>query len=110
MRLTQKHDIMNEFKHMPGYWFVNNERGTLVTANNGEKHGWQMSNVCQPYGFTDEQRIATAKLIAAAPELLDAAQYAIECLERLDTELGQIGDNGDQAYNALKQAIEKATK
>jgi hypothetical protein len=67
-----------------------------------------------PYGtsrgnFPDhEEAKAYADLFAAAPYLLDAARYAVECLERLNTELGQIGDNGDQAYNALKAAISKA--
>jgi len=55
------------------------------------------------YEYTGE---ANAKLIAAAPELLDAAKYAVECLEKLTI---NTGDLGDQAYQSLKDAITKAT-
>jgi len=49
----------------------------------------------------DELEKENAKLFAAAPNLLDAVQYAIECLQKLDN----LGDYGDQALQALEKAI-----
>lgn len=48
---------------------------------------------------------ANAHLIAAAPELLSACEYAFECLSKLTM---NTGDLGDQAYQALESAIKKA--
>jgi len=109
-----------KLKHTPGPWEI-----SWNTFNSGEEHGiyangeldlkgWQIAKVnyfpTMDSHVTEETGKYNAKLIAAAPDLLDSAMYAIECLDRLNEELGQIGDNGDQAYNALKSAIEKATK
>ena len=58
----------------------------------------------------DPERLANAKIIAAAPDLLEACMYAVTCLAKLNIEMGQIGDNGDQALQALEQAIKKATE
>lgn len=105
---------MNEFKHTPGNWEVDKQKSSIVRMNDYLRIE-QIATAenlpeCMSLDDLEAEGNSNAKLIAAAPDLLDAAQYAIECLERLNTELGQIGDNGDQAYNALKQAIEKATK
>lgn len=103
---------MNEFKHMPGYWFVTNDRGTLVTANNGELHNWQMSNVCQPYGFTDEQRLATAKLIATAPEMINALMLISPLVDVFinNTPSGIERIKLCDINILIKNAIDKATK
>lgn len=47
-----------------------------------------------------------ARLIAAAPELLDAARKALNFIENTESELGIQSITG----NALRTAIDKATK
>jgi hypothetical protein len=60
-------------------------------------------------GVNKKEFEANIKLIAAAPELLEAAKWAVLCLDNLAIEMGQIGDSGDQALQALELAIKKAT-
>jgi hypothetical protein len=55
--------------------------------------------------FLYESQIANAKLIAAIPDLLAACKYALKCLHELKI---NTGDGGDQAYQALEQAIKNA--
>jgi hypothetical protein len=114
---------MNDLKITPGPWFIHDETcwnelrekyvGTFDIRTNPEGNPnadslW-IADV-KPYGmrgFTDRETAkANAKLIAAAPDLLDAAQYAIKCIDCL----GDIGDNGNHALQVLKEAINKATK
>ena len=58
-------------------------------------------------GVSESERRANAELIAAAPDLLSAVKYSFHCLNDLEQEMGQIGDAGDQARQALKQAIDQ---
>lgn len=48
---------------------------------------------------------ANAKLLAAAPDLLAACEYALKMLHSLEI---NTGDKGDQAYQAIEDAIKKA--
>jgi len=94
-------------EYTPGYWFVSTSNSSLITANNGELHNWQMNNVCQVYGMPDEQREANAKLIAAAPEMANALKAFICAFNSTDK------DRRSRLLSACNQAkaiIEKATK
>lgn len=86
--------------HTPGPWFIGASLG--IHTNNGMPY---IANV--PTGRGDKQREANARLIAAAPELLAFAKWA----------MGQLcGDSGTgesyweqfQEFRKGKSAIAKA--
>lgn len=67
---------MSQIPHSPGPWFVADHDDFVVAAGNG-------FSICDcapgnPYDVTDAQGVANARLIAAAPELLDALKKAVE--------------------------------
>jgi hypothetical protein len=96
--------------------FINEENkrvGTVNIADGDSIGGNKWIAQVNPYGHdhggdfpTHAEALAYGKLFGAAIDLLDAAQYAVECIELL----GNVGGNGDQALQALKKAINKATK
>ena len=102
MRATpdRKERIMEE-KHTPGPWMVcsekrfNNGAKLIVWTTKGPGHGAvaHVAPYCPPTSGPDlEQKEADARLIAAAPELLEA-------LEKL---LGEVRDNdGDVSFSTL---------
>ncbi|EMH9206351.1 TPA: hypothetical protein ACTYTR_003827 [Klebsiella michiganensis] len=58
---------MQEFKGTPGPWHVSNEGCMLIRDDAG------LSIVAKYVGYTnDEEELANARLISAAPELLEA--------------------------------------
>lgn len=67
---------MQEFKGTPGPWHVSNEGCMLIRDDAG------LSIVAKYVGYTnDEEELANARLIAAAPELLVALQSCVEWLD-----------------------------
>ena len=91
------------YKFTPGPWFITGNMTRYIEARIG---GGLIQEVaaCGPteadngYG---EQQMANARLIAAAPELLEALEYMLETNES--------GDNaGDQARAQARAAIAKA--
>ncbi|EKL0657274.1 hypothetical protein ACF0C8_10115 [Pseudomonas aeruginosa] len=87
-------------KHTPGPWFINgHERYTkYVEARIGG--GWvQEVAACGPTE-NPEQQEANARLIAAAPELLEALQ---SCIQQI-TALCSADDVPDQARAAIAKA------
>lgn len=109
-------------KHAQGEWIysmggtfdvpsvkVKTEYGLLTIANcdtSSLRIAAHIQNVELPDEFDANMDEANARLIAAAPDLLKAAEYAIECLLKM----GNIGDFGDQALQSLESAIKKATQ
>lgn len=92
-----------EFKHTEGPWFVvdnpPNNNGSTDTSIYGGR-GVYVADVYYGYvgseGISKVEAIANAHLIAAAPDLLEALQYALPYLER-----GELG--------MARVAIAKAT-
>ena len=90
--------------HTPGPW-----RLTIYKITEGEKvisYGWSIVDAKSrsvPLHSIDgsKQALANARLIAAAPELLEALQGALESMETGVTSLGVI--------RAARAAIAKAT-
>ena len=75
------------------------EYGVICVMTDRNKDG-------QPQGYSKETIQANAKLIASAPELLNALSFLLNDLDRNDGDL----INRATLINEAKQAINKATK
>lgn len=94
---------MTNAKHTPGPWEY-----TPYTDHIRADHSrhWTIAAMVEMQGCADpsrdivaEEKIANARLIAAAPELLESAKMAVA---------EAVGDGFDDWYVALKEAIAKA--
>ena len=66
---------------------------------------WPVAEVCG----RAEGNEANARLIAAAPELLDAAKLSVLMFKRqAHADIEQHGDDEHEAWSALEKAIDKA--
>jgi hypothetical protein len=107
--------MKTDFKHTPGPWkirFMGSgaiEDGFFVEAKNNNKpelgYGIEimMEDAGDHNGYPLEQRLADAKLIAAAPELLEALIAAKKLAEFQGLET-------TETYNIINSAITKATE
>ena len=97
--------------HTPGPWVVGNQ----TPLNFGVQRGHGMEHLGFVYGpsFPEHSEVgrrslANARLIAAAPELLDALQALVSATERVS-----VGDYSeethDMAVSKARAAIAKAT-
>lgn len=67
-------------QHTPGPWFCKREGYSTVYVEARIGGGWlQEVAACGPTAEGQDQQTANARLIAAAPELLEALQEAIAC-------------------------------
>ncbi len=86
---------MTEVKHTPGPWvWVKDDSGYPVTDLKSEDGGIVMQ-VYESHGGGDMPNKANARLIAAAPDLLEALQVIV-------TDCSQVWSEGE--FPALKQA------
>lgn len=100
---------MNQLKHTPGPWSVFAEEGETVRpgidSESQEEGGAGFSIImygdaedeCGIHGRTDEEAEANARLVAAAPDMLEALRLCV-----------QLQDLG--AVDAARAAIAKATR
>lgn len=92
---------MTEINYTPGPWVYDpNDRDDLIVKAGSSK----VCEVTDNRAFTLQQCQANAKLIAAAPDLLNAAYLAINALKLYTN--GKAVD----AFVKLNDAITKATK
>ncbi len=96
--------MTDETKHTSGPWWIE-ERGDVISiigprencSHNGRKPAWELAKI-DNYVFWDEPETeaedrANARLIAAAPEMLEALKLAkgwLELWESAERELGII--------------------
>jgi hypothetical protein len=66
-------------KHTPGPWSV---RAYQIYADKGTRYGYCLIDCVR--GRTQDELEANTALIAAAPELLEALLYVLDCIERDD--------------------------
>ena len=94
---------MNGAKFTPGPWTV--DESHIDGAINAGKRHVALANFYNCHDeemrVTRDQQKANTQLIAAAPDLLDAAQTALECLE-------EGGFGKAYAEDVLRAAIRKA--
>lgn len=94
-------------KFTPGEWTVEKERANdgdvIVSDRNGRR------SVCAVHNWADGNTEAKARLIAAAPQLLEAVKLAKAEIRYYPGEENKEGDAlVDVAYNACEQAISAA--
>lgn len=102
---------MEDIKRTPGTWHVDGFNLTSVIAKKeGDRH---YEHVCScNFGYHSnesdfELNKANARLIAAAPELLDACQKFIELFQDSDM---RPEDECSELYYIIEAAIKKATE
>ena len=112
------HDLSSSHAHTPGPWRIKQSGFTyfrditiLALDNIGDAvpvAGAFVRNSLHPYGKTDKARAeieANARLIAAAPELLEA----LESITRRFDIIQDLGKGDLLALEKARAAIEKAT-
>jgi len=112
---------MHETRYTPGPWWIE-ERGDVISilgprencSHNGRNPAWEMAKI-DNYVFWDEPETededrANARLICAAPELLEALQLLFESYKSL-ADSGDAGNwriedqpEGKQALAAIERA------
>jgi len=96
--------MSEETQHTPGPWQRPDPNPYAVTTE--FEYDGTHTTVCQmqhgPYGVdTDEERIANARLIAAAPDLLKAAKTALDALNKHE---GIPSEASDKLASAIAKA------
>ena len=92
-------------KHTPGPWLIeaqNSHTGAIATVHNTTDvwvEIWSENWIVT--GMGPEEQSANARLIAAAPDLLEALQRAVDLLARYPKH--------DEAWRQARAAIAKAT-
>lgn len=95
-----------ESKHTPGPWRVGDAGATVFGPKTEAPSPVRIATVTNNAIPSDAQR-ANARLIAAAPELLDACEEAIAEAHRLNEAAGYTVFN-PTAFGMMRQAIAKA--
>lgn len=97
---------MKEFKHTKGPWFINESevcaelKEGIITIAEIARTG---------AGFTRKEEDANAKLIAAAPELLEALKEMMAFYRTIEEDESLITEVDRDRYARAKDAIRKAT-
>lgn len=105
---------MSGVKHTPGTWKIDFSypRGLPggISTMNGGRPVTRFNTFARP---TSPEALANARLIAAAPDLLEALQYAVNTIEAMRPTFSQVKDEGhayhDQVLTTARAAIVKAT-
>lgn len=98
---------MGDTKHTPGPWAVDDhDYGVEVFRAQPMPGGGRGEGVCAVYGW-GAMRDADARLIAAAPELLEALKRALRWFDG-DFPYGHEEAEREGATEAARAAIEKA--
>ncbi len=102
---------MNEVKHTPGPWFVTGSMTKYIEARipSGLIQEVAACGPTEADGGYGPQQQANAKLIAAAPDLLDALIKLHESLESLNNS-GDAGQMVADDVETARAAIAKATQ
>lgn len=102
---TFKGGVMAE-KYTAGPWKIEggtNKKGDLFVWMDGDYCGGH--GIATVHGEIQEGAKANARLIVAAPDLLEACKYTLRCLQRNEIPIGMIGS---ETKHILRLAVEKA--
>ena len=95
-------------EHTPGKWWIGKRRNSegdvdqVIVADSGTNYRIAELNVSS-HGRGEEEQTANARLIAAAPELLEALRGLFEHCAMMHKHWGD-NSNHKEADNAIKQA------
>ena len=96
-------------KHTPGPWAVEDSiDGPIVYSEKTEVIISDCKNFAVPSGSIHEQCSANARLIAAAPDLLDALEAMLAHTACIDPTQGYIPEDDFSAVKQARAAISKA--
>ena len=95
---------MENLKHTKGEWFANN---CMVTINGTFNEIAKCHSLSNNNCLSLEEMRANAKLIAAAPDLLEALIEALPAVMELN---GEYQEGWDETIIKIENAINKATK
>lgn len=90
-------------QHTPGPWIIGPAHGIFTASGETFICNYSLGRASSPYVKIRHEEAANAKLIAAAPELLEAL---IDILPYLKAE----NTNGNHWVSMVEQAIKKATE
>jgi hypothetical protein len=99
---------MSETNRTPGPWrykhvdyLVDNDNGTYEVTNSDSKYHYWIAHTLKE---------SDARLIAAAPDLLEAAKLTVLAFNRANTDddTNWLGDDEHEAWTALSKAVDKA--
>lgn len=110
-------------KHTPGPWFnytgyqdrfaIGAYRLGMLCISVADCKPREIITASGDHSILEEEALANAKLIAAAPDLLKVCEMAFAILKQLKEGFSEGGYilpyNGDKPIEALEQAIKKAT-
>jgi hypothetical protein len=104
-----------ETKHTKGEWLIEIDHPESEPTAENKCHMIEIRTktfewICSvmPYGKkSKEETEANAKLIAAAPDLLEALIEALPAVEELN---GEFQEGWEDTINKIKKAIKKATE
>ena len=97
---------MSETKHTPGPW----TNGVMVGVSGAHKAGLDLAFITSPLESRRAECEANARLIAAAPDLLESLQLAVEYLAEWHSELPEhVGDNEPGVMAKFHAVIAAAT-
>lgn len=95
-----------EFKGTKGNWYIEKEKHFILILAEGEN---QITDITVPKDLNDlngrEESEANAKLIASAPDLLEALQSMLKMYDRHLPENTMGGIICDKAKKAIEKAI-----
>lgn len=96
--------------HTPGPWATIDGDGEYIikTIAPAGRNGYTIADVFSHFEATNPEAEANARLIASAPELLEALQECVKALE-LEHEIA-LSLTQSRAVSKAKQAINKATE
>ena len=99
---------MNTTKHTPGPWVVQHEGSqTIIVSRTAQESDSGGPTVSYIYNHESRQSKANARLISAAPELLEALQLALATLNRVHPPTSPF-DSTQGTRDVINAAITKA--
>lgn len=108
---------MIELKHTPGPWvidpiFINVKDGGSCPAYIRDQNNTIIvdMNFNIPAGIGSKECTANAKLISAAPDMLEALRLALPYIEGAYECAFPDSDHNESVLNMVREAIDKATK
>ena len=101
--------MTSETKHTPGPW----KTGCRMTRVEVLPAGWNAPMCIADCGTkyspeSEEEKCANARLIAAAPELLEACKIALQAINECDMEVGLFNATEQEITDKLYAAIAQA--